>query len=109
MDDLTALKAEFASLVLQSRELDAKKEALLQRILTLKAAHKVGDTIEWGSPDHVRRGVVRGYKPWMGDDVVYAVECLRKDGSRGRPARVYSYDKPRASSVAYSQSSAEGK
>lgn len=101
--NLEDLKAVRASLVAERRAMNVRIEEVEQQILSLKATHKIGDTIEWcpyGRKTY--RGVVRGYRPWC-DGVAYGVQRLRKDGSPGASRVVYPHDKPRASSVAYTE------
>lgn len=94
------LEALLASLTAERYAMNVRIDEVQQQILALKATHKIGHTIEWNRGREVARGVVRGFRPWIGG-VAYGVQRLRKDGSLGAGSVVYPYDKPRASSMAY--------
>ena len=98
---LEALEAELREVESQGRALAIRANEIRQTILGLKAPHKIGDTIEWGKPGKEYRGVIRGFQSWVCNDVTYIVERRRKDGSTGATVKVYPYEKPRPSSVAW--------
>ena len=67
------------------RELDKMKRQLLE----MSSKYKAGDIITWNGGK--RRGMVLEIRRWCGNDFYYVVRNIRKDGTEGEKAKVYSY------------------
>jgi hypothetical protein len=86
---LTTAKARIVEIDRQIAALHRERADLSMKVAESISPFKCGDVIEWRG----RRGRVDSIREWC-SEVMWCVTRIKKDGSIGREAKVYSWQHP---------------